>query len=229
MKTYLQTQITAAFNAIPGLDGTIDGVRKIKQGKHGSRSSLFFSLKNECFIPIESRLERAFCYEMEADPNVVKYRGQALEIPFRKSYLYPDFLVLTTQGEILVREVKGLAFVGNSSNLEKFHFLDRTLGASGVGFDVVTENNMLSGQPKMNQVMTYDRGGRLHLPDYFSSWLLELIRFLDPVKLTIARIRQELASNAMPAHYLEAAIFHGKLLCNTMLPILSNTPVRLAS
>ena len=131
MKTYLQTQITAAFNAIPGLDRTSMASAKSNKENMDRGRHFFSALRTNVSIPIESRLERAFCYEMEADPNVVKYRGQALKIPFRKSYLYPDFW-LTTQGEILVREVKGLAFSRNHCNLEKFHLLDRTFGTSSV-------------------------------------------------------------------------------------------------
>lgn len=229
MKNDLPEQIVTAFSAVPSLDGTIHGIRKIKQGKHGSRSSLFFSRKNEAYIPVESRLERAFCYHLEADPEIVKYRSQALEIPFRKNFLSPDFLILTKQEKILVREVKAGAFIDDSRNVEKFRFLERTLGDSGVEFDVVTEKNMLTGQPLMNQVMTYDRGGRLHLPDYFISWLKQLISHLEPINRTVARIRQELADRAMSTYYLEAAIFHGELLYNTMLPILGSTSVRLPS
>lgn len=227
MRNYLQQQIAAAFDAAPGLDGIIHGIRKIKQGKHGSRSSLFFSRKNECFIPVESRLERAFCYHMEADPQIVKYRGQALEIPFRKSCLYPDFLILKKPEQFLVCEVKASVFVNDDRNMEKFNFLERTLCSIGVEFDVTTEKKMLSGQEKLNLIMTYNRGGRLILPDYVSEWPTELFGQLNASYLTVKVLREEMLKRAIPAYQLEGAIFHGKLLCNMRLPITSTTLVRL--
>jgi hypothetical protein len=227
VKNYLQLQIEAAFDAAPGLDGIIHGIRKIKQGKHGSRSSLFFSRKNECFIPVESRLERTFCYHMEADPLISKYRGQALEIPFRKSCLYPDFLILKQTGQFLVCEVKASVFVDDSNNTEKFNFLEGILYSIGVEFDVMTEKKMLSGQEKLNLMMTYNRGGRLIAPDYVSEWPAELFGQLNASYLTVKVLREEMVRRAIPAYQLEGAIFHGKLLCNMRLPITSTTLVRL--
>ncbi len=229
METSIQTQVSAAFDARPGLDGTIHGTRKIKQGKHGSRSSLFYSAKNQAFVPVESRLERTYCYLLEAEPTVIKYRTQALEIPYRKHALYPDFLVQREHDRIQVREVKCSVFAESSRNLEKFHFLGHALGQLGLDFDVVTEGHMLKGQQLLNLMMVYDRGGRLTLPEHMPGWLAELVQMLDPINRTVEVLRKELAKHGLPAYYLEAAIFHGQLICDMRRPIIGTTLVRLPS
>src|SRR5450830_1565529 len=103
-------QLVTAFSRTTGADGVIHGLRKIKLGKYGSRSSLFYSAKNRCLIPVESRLEREFCYALEVDRTVRAYRTQCLQLHYLNGEIYPDFQVMTTQNTFKVVEVKMAEF-----------------------------------------------------------------------------------------------------------------------
>lgn len=223
MKTLISEQIQQAFSTTPTLDGVLHGRRKIKQGKHGSRSSLFYSAKNQAFIPVESRLERDFCYQLEADNDVEKYRTQALEIAFRKHALYPDFLILNTRGVPCVKEVKSFAFVNTYRNTQNANYLSSVFARASIQFSVITERDCWSGSEKYNRFMMYDRGGRMSPSDEICRWVADMVAALDVAHRTIGQIRRELARCNAPSYMLEAAIFRGYLKCDVTRMITSQT------
>lgn len=222
MDKRINTQIEIAFQNLPDLDGTIHGVRKIRQGKQGSRSSLFFSIKNDAFIPVESRLERLYCYTLEKNPSVIKYRSQAIAVPYGKHYLYPDFLTLHTNQSVCIREIKSACFADSEKNLTKGQYLQSVFKKEGVDFRVVTDKDLIDGHEKENLIMTYDRGGKLQISD-FSKELLKKICCDITVKTPLKTVRFELTKQGLPPQYLEAAIFYGFLKHDTAQPINSNT------
>lgn len=79
-----------------------------KHGRKGSQVTIFPSRKNAAAIFCESRLEAAFCLELERDLNVIKYVAHPFTIHFVGGrYRYtPDFLVQFTDGEQKLVEVK---------------------------------------------------------------------------------------------------------------------------
>lgn len=225
MNSSLPEQIRTAFNSIPGRDGTIHGQRRIRQGKHGSRASLFYSVKNKCLIPVESRLEQAFCYELEANRFVSKYRTQALAIPYRGNHLFPDFLLLSVDGRYGVREVKCSAFVNSPKNIEKANFLSAYFRPLDIDFGVVTERDFWSGQAKINRVMCYDRGGRFCRSGPETGLAVQVVLAMDPWRRSIREIREKLRRNQLPHYLLEAAIFAGLLKCDMSRPISDATRI----
>jgi hypothetical protein len=225
MKKSLQQQIKHAFNSAPALDGIIHGQRKIKQGKHGSRASLFFSAKNQALIPVESRYELTYCYQLESDPRVSKYRTQALAIPYRNHALYPDFLVCGVDNIVFVREVKASVFVDTERNGAKLNYLGEVLGREGIEFGVVTEFDFWKGQEKANRIMLYDRGGRNGFSSALIDWLVELVVGLEKRERIFFRVRQEIASRGLSCQLLEAAIFQGRLSCDLTRPITADSSI----
>ncbi|WP_247256422.1 TnsA endonuclease N-terminal domain-containing protein [Pseudomonas moorei] len=79
-----------------------------KHGRKGSQVTIFPSRKNAAAIFCESRLEAAFCLELERDLNVLKYVAHPFTMHFTGGrYRYtPDFLVQLTDGEQKLVEVK---------------------------------------------------------------------------------------------------------------------------
>lgn len=229
METNIHKQINDALNATPGLDGVIHGVRPIKQGKHGSRSSLFNSAKNHALIPVESRLEQSFCYQLEADPNVATYRTQALAIPYRKSAIFPDFLVFDILGNPFVREIKHSFFVDAKRASEKISYLLSTFARIGLEFGMATELDLWSKAEKANWMMLYDRGGRLAPSDALLECVVNLVDNSNHKQRNMASIRQEIHSRKLPHYLLEAALFKGKLRCCMDRPISLQTAIEVAA
>lgn len=220
----IHEQISAAFEIQLDLDQTFHGVRAIKLGKHGSRSSLFFSRKNGGFIPVESRLELRHCYQLEADRTVVQYRSQALSITQGVRSLVPDFLVAHVDGTFAVHEVKVSAYLTEKLR-SKLQFLAEFLAGYGVPYKIITELHFPTRQVERNGTMLYDRGGRLPASDLQIARVCSLAQRLSPTERTIHRVRLELSMAGLPVFLLEHALFKGALHCELARPITAETLV----
>lgn len=96
---------------IPNLLASIATCTKCKLPKHGrsgSRVTIFPSRKNAETVVCESRLEAAFCLELERNFDVEQYTVHPFTIHFISSrYQYtPDFLVQFRDGKQTLIEVK---------------------------------------------------------------------------------------------------------------------------
>lgn len=216
-----------AFARTPGLDGTIHGARRIVQGKHGSRSSLFFSAKNQAFMPVESRLERSVCYRLEADRTVVKYRTQPIEVAYGKTKLFPDICVLDWHGQLRILEIKPEVFTLKPDNLRKADFLRSFLLDVGISYSVVGERYCGTEVEMKNLEMLYNRGGRLPVQsDLLRDLVPRVLRHSGPISMRDAAAR--IVSAGFAPYYLDAALFHGHLTCNMRIPISPRTIVEQA-
>lgn len=223
MESIIRKQIEDARHRIPGLDGIIHGIRKIRQGKHGSRASLFYSKKSQALIPVESGLERDFCYQLEADPQVAFYRTQALAIPYRKATLHPDFLIFDHQGSAYIREVKHSVFTDSERTTQKTNYLMALFAQYDLEYAVVTEEDMLRPIEKSNWAMLYDRGGRLGISINLLEWIIALVSKLAHKSSTLSALRLAIHESELPAYLLEATLFSGGLRCRMDRPINSQT------
>jgi hypothetical protein len=79
-----------------------------KHGRKGSQVTIFPSRKNAAAIICESRLEAAFCLELERNRNVLQYEAHPFTLHFIGGrYRYtPDFLVQFANGEQKLIEIK---------------------------------------------------------------------------------------------------------------------------
>lgn len=210
-KLTIRQQLDAAFKRRPEQDGILHGLRPIHQGKHGSRSSLFFSAKNEALIPVESRLEQAFCYVLEANDEVRAYRTQSLAIVYRGRDIYPDFQVLTAAGGYRVIEVKPAIFQGEEKNRCKANFMRQRLSREGIPFEVVNEERCCAREDFAELSMLYNRGGRYGFPLPLILLAREMVEAAPGARLPVAELRAQLASQGMSPHLVEAAVFKGVL------------------
>jgi hypothetical protein len=227
MTSHVLRHLAEMFARAPGLDGTIHGARRIVQGKHGSRSSLFFSAKNNAFMPAESRLERSVCYRLECDSGVANYRMQPLEIPYGTERLYPDICVRDSQGTFRILEVKPEVFVLTPENRRKADFLRTYFSAPGIDYSVVGEAYCGSEIELKNISRLYDRGGRMAVnEELLKDLATRVLRIEGSISMNEAagRIRQA----GVAHYYLEAALFHGYLKCNMRRPISQSTLVECA-
>ncbi|CAN7543134.1 TnsA endonuclease N-terminal domain-containing protein [Pseudomonas sp. LjRoot263] len=79
-----------------------------KHGRHGSQVTIFPSRKNKAPVFCESRLEAAFCLELERNSKVLNYDAHPFTINFiGTKYRYtPDFLVRLGSGKEQLIEIK---------------------------------------------------------------------------------------------------------------------------
>ena len=220
----IHQQITSAFEVKLELDQTFHGVRRIKLGKHGSRSSLFFSRKNNGFIPVESRIELRHCYQLEADCAVMQYRSQAISIAHGARHFVPDFLIAHVDGSFAVHEVKVSAHITENQR-NKLQFLSDLFAGHGIPYRVITELCFPPPKIEQNRVMLYDRGGRLPASELQIERVWSLVSDLAPPDRTVRRARLELSTAGLPIYLLEHALFTGVLTCDLARPICADSMV----
>jgi hypothetical protein len=212
MNEIFRQQIQKAFAARPGLDGTIHGLRKIKQGKQGSRSSLFYSAKNRCLIPVESRLERAYCYVLEVDRNVREYRTQFLRLRYLGDDIYPDFQICTVDGEYVVAEVKPEAYQQTEQQELRTHFLREILGREEISYMLVGEAQCCGRDDFETLVMLYSRGGRSGFARPLLAQVSEIVASEPNGSISVELLRAKLKELRLSERLVEAALFSGLLV-----------------
>lgn len=137
----LLAQIEAAFRVVPNVAHTLHGVRRIRQGSRGRRTSLFPSRKAGGAIPLESRLELAYVVILERDPFVSSYRTQAIQLALPGGQTaFPDFLVRFDDGRYALHEVKPALQHLSTDYHERCQLVERFLQSVGVGFQIVDTN-----------------------------------------------------------------------------------------
>lgn len=109
----------------------------------------FPSLKLDRMVGYESRLEQEQIYLMEYDPAVVFYEEQPLLIEYTVAgthYKYfPDFRVVTTDGQQLLLECKAEEFVGMDNNLRKIEAGQSWCARRRWEFRLITERETRAG------------------------------------------------------------------------------------
>jgi hypothetical protein len=221
-------QLAEAFARRPGLDGVIHGARPVMQGKHGSRSSLFYSAKNDALIPVESNLELAVCHVLEWDRGIQAYRTQPIEVNIGDKRLYPDCCIKRRDGTFEILEIKPAAHRSISKNRVRFEILRSYFSEAGINFTVVGEE--LCGGPaeQSNRAYIYNRGGRAQVGSSFAELcLFPTIR--NQRLFQILELRCGLREAGAPVHALETALFLGYLKCDMSRPITEKTFVEVVA
>jgi hypothetical protein len=204
-------QITAARHSTPGADGVLHGRQKIRFGKLSGRAALFFSVKNGAYIPVSSRLQFAFCFELEADPQVRLYRTNAVEVPTRSSSIYAHFLTWGETEQPSAINVVRSNRADNPRTITKLAFLEAALRAVGVSFQRVTEREIPQGTLLDNAMHAYNRGGKAYPHHVVMGFAIEAVDRLQPEERTVARVRALFRDMSYPDRFLEAAIFYRRL------------------
>lgn len=123
--------------------------RKIKpvKGKHYRWKVPL--LKNREMIHCESRLERYYVRLLDFDRNVVKVESQPICIKYsykgKSRKYYPDFKVITSDGQIRIVEVKPLSKTQHPSNVIKFIIGKMYCETNGWVYQIVTEEQIFNG------------------------------------------------------------------------------------
>lgn len=109
----------------------------------------FPSLKLGRMVCFESRLERDQIYLMEYDPEVASYEEQPLVIEYtvddQRYKYFPDFKVVTAQGQHLLLECKPEKFVGTDKNQRKIAAARSWCARYDWEFRLITEQETRTG------------------------------------------------------------------------------------
>ena len=152
-------QIRTAFASLPSLGGALHGIRRIRHGGKGRRTSLFPSRKNEASLALESRLELAHALQLERDPHVQKYRAQAIQIALPHGFhAVPDFLVQTTAGDFEVHEVKPSIEHLSTDELARFQTIEEVLNSVSVRFRLIDHRSLPNEVELCRLLQLYARG-----------------------------------------------------------------------
>ncbi|MBW7474324.1 TnsA endonuclease N-terminal domain-containing protein [Paenibacillus oenotherae] len=123
--------------------------RKIKpvRGKHYRWKVPL--LKNGEMIDCESRLERYFVRLLDFDRNVLEVESQPICIAYsykgKSRKYYPDFKVITSDGQVRIVEVKPKSKTQHPNNVIKFIIGKMYCETKGWEYQIVTEGQIFNG------------------------------------------------------------------------------------
>lgn len=153
------------------------GVRKISNTRSKKVIGKFPSRKMNTAVWWESQIERDYIYLLEADREVVAFRGQPFRVEYfldgiKKTYV-PDFYVERKRKKQVV-EVKPASKVGSKKNRDIFRCVSQVCERNGYEFIVVTDKDIRI-QPRLDNVKLLFKYSRTPLSHFVVS---EVERYL---------------------------------------------------
>lgn len=122
-------------------------------GKSKYIQGSYYSLKNECSFIYRSSYELAYLYQLEKNPDVVKYIYEPLELyyidNYKKQRTYkPDFMILYGDGKMEITEVKPTAMLGDFNVRAKAKaaelYIKDNFKDSDVSYRFITEKDLFT-------------------------------------------------------------------------------------
>ena len=135
----------------------------LKKRQYGDHTRYFYSHKNKKLMWLDGSFEKkvALCYEF--DSNIIAYRSQPSRYPYQdgngQSRLYtPDFLIKSNSvaEPFYLDEAKMSKYLNsNNFNLLLPHIRSALKNDFSLNLEIVTENNIASGQKLKNFTHLY--------------------------------------------------------------------------
>jgi len=175
----------------------------------------FPSLKLGRMVFFESRLERDQIYLMEYDPEVVFYEEQPLVIEYiaagKRHKYFPDFKIVTSNGQHLLLECKTAKFVDKDKTQRKIAAGKSWCAARNWEFRLITEQETRAGF-RLENVMFLWQFARHNIPLDTKARIYAVMNSHYPLTLAelAARVNPTMPQMAkVPILYL---IFHHQLI-----------------
>lgn len=198
------------------------GVRKITNGRYKKIIGLFAGLKMEQ-VWWESPVERDYIYLLEADPDVLKYYGQPLQVKYYidgEEHIYtPDFLVIRTNSRQII-EVKPEDKANCEENSKLFEQVAKVCKRNGYEFIVVTDK-MIRIEPKLRNIKLLYKYARTGLTKQEERICCQYFSEHGSVKL--GKAFSELIEKGISKNQLFAMIFRGHLEVNLLEELSDNS------
>lgn len=114
----------------------------------------FYSKKNKCNFPYKSSYELAYLHQLEADAIVVSYIYEPFNLYYidstSKQRIYkPDFMVLYSDGKVLITEVKPIAMLGDFDVQAKAksarEYIKDNYKDVDISYKFITEKHLFNG------------------------------------------------------------------------------------
>jgi hypothetical protein len=127
-------------------DETNSPSRKLGRSQHGKQTTYFHSIKNNCTVVCETRLEADACYLFEFDDNISSYYAQPKPIHVvvnkkHKKYT-PDFKLVFASGYIRYIEVKPDNVYEKPNYMALYRAVRDEAKRKGEGFKLITESSI---------------------------------------------------------------------------------------
>lgn len=189
--------------------GVTQGARKIRKGITGKRITFFSSYKNQGrVLACEGDLEFRHCLKLEFDHAIESYYLQPFTLKLPGMSYTPDNLHKTASGKYVITEVKPyreskLSSVKNIINTAHEYCLDQ-----GVGFRLVTENELGSDIEHLNR----ERINQAN-PELIPPKILKYIKHKlgGSYRAPVTKCREILMSDGFDANIIESLLYSGFL------------------
>lgn len=127
-------------------DETNTPSRKLGRSQHGKQTTYFNSIKNNCTVVCETRLEADACYLFEFDDHIESYFAQPEPIYLivnekRRKYT-PDFKLVFSSGYIRYIEVKPDNVYDKPDYMTLYRAVRNQVKSMGQGFKLITESSI---------------------------------------------------------------------------------------
>ncbi|MGY6119513.1 hypothetical protein ACW9YQ_08120 [Paraburkholderia strydomiana] len=204
-------QIEEAWKAVPGTDGILHGRKRLRYGTPNGRPKLFSSIKNGAFIPVRNITEFKYCYVLEADVDVIRYRTRPIELETRQGTILADFVTWNKTGKACVTNVLRRGQDNSPRTLARLAEWRAALQKVNVAFFHITERNLPVGIQMENLTLAYNRGAIRFTAEVLTGYALDFVSSLKAEERTVQRLQSLFHYLNYPPGFLEAAIFHGFL------------------
>lgn len=200
-------QIRSAFGQLPDQAGILHGLRRVKRGARGRRTSMFTSAKSGGSFVLESGPELAHALNLERDPCVLAFRTQALriEVPGH-GVAYPDFLVQYAN-HFEVHEVKASEASIGKGQVQRYRALEAELVSKGIHFKIVSADVLPQGRAFEQLCIGYTRAHSLPIDDLLIQRAHQILRLRKPDALSQAY--ELIAESGVPVSTVDYLLFHG--------------------
>lgn len=154
--------------------------RRVMNGKPGSQTNLFCSLKNRRQVACESALEASFCLTLEYEPSVASYIPQPeqcwVERPGRGFRYTPDFEVFALSGDSYLAEIKPDYILESKPYQEKLIYIRQHYAAYGRDFRLIVESDIRT-TPYIENLEILHSLVKAAKPDNVSKLIPTLLKF----------------------------------------------------
>lgn len=165
------------------MDG--DRSRRILSPRMPSTRGRFASLKSRRMVHFESQLERDFCYQLEFDSSVLRFREQPATVSIRyrgKWHRYTPDLAAERRDGITIYEVKPRRRAVRSEMQDVFDAAQEHFSEQGYRYQVVTEDD-IRREPLFGNIKMLLRYAGHPLMDDVVSRAQDWLRFHGPISI----------------------------------------------
>lgn len=201
--------------------------RRVLNGKPGSQTNLFPSLKVGRLVACESALEAHFCLSLEYEPTVASYLPQPeqvhIDCPTGRFRYTPDFEVIGIEGDCYLAEIKPDHILDNKPYQKKLGHIQRHYDGQGKDFRLILERD-IRVNPRIENLEILHGLVKAAKPEQVTA-LIAALESLNGTA-TIQSIHTACRADMLPA--IAAGHLAGRVLVDHLTPLSVQSIISLA-